>query len=714
MQVLDTKPSLIRFPIGPQEYYLIENRSVDPDGDGATAVFGTLDGRVVLYPTPQGDAANRPTYEYDYLLPSFVKTDGSAVGGGILVWHVNEAILFDEGRVLEDGSFWSNFENNSINTDFNRPGVSVLEADGLRDLGEAYSMYWTGTPYEYFHARKPILNDRGLFVNWSLQAWRPRLSSTTKPAMLASNGLGSMFYMDDISNPAPVMSFQLKTGLFEDLFTEVLPGYGKPGMPINTSYSDISIPYYSAGGMTLYSYLNESWQDLLGPSPMPWVAFDYPLVSVDSNSDGFEELVGVVGNRMYFMDFADTNISSHSITFPDSLSQPFTMDNAVYAHSSCCLYKIRDFEIEDYISIDGIKKVAAFDEHVLVLRQRDFSIYSTTDFNPEVNKWELPDDFGLYEPVVYQLSAEYPPGQIVVSPDYTVFLISDRGDIYTFNGLFGDYDDTPGPGYQGPHPLQKIFTNTTEYLPTELALFASGRDGACIAFGLGNRAYLLEAQGYLFPRFPVYLDQLTLAMGAHPRVLYLDNQIVILYPVTDQGYVALSMTGEVLPQKSLLYPCAEAAQTALREDYLHYDEQNHQLLWYYALRASGGSRTYIHSLPSEYNPILWSGFRNGESGAFSHKINGDMPGPSPVEFAAYVFPNPVKSGLFRLRLQGLGSPIKIDIFDISGSKVYSDKLFLYGSKHDLELDSAGLGSGVYIVHVNGSNAKKTFKFTVEK
>ncbi|MCK9584034.1 MAG: T9SS type A sorting domain-containing protein [Candidatus Cloacimonetes bacterium] len=709
MQGPQTKPGIIRFPIGPNEYYLIENRSVDPDGDGGTAVFGALDGRVVLYPTAFDDDGNNPTYEYDYLLPSFIKTDNSAVGGGILVWHVNEEIVYNEGSVLEDGSFWSNFENNTVNTSFNRPGVSVLEADGLRDLGEANSMYWTGTPYEYFHARKPLLNENGNFINWLLEPWRPRLSSVTKPAMLATNGLGSMFYLDDISDPAPVMSFKLKAGIFEELFTESLLGYARAGSPINTNFSELAIPYYGAKGLSLYSYMNESWQDLFGPSPMQTERFDYPLLSVDSNSDGYEELVGVQDKGMYFMDFADVNIAKHSIDFPDSISRPLAADNAVYTHSENCLYKITGFKIEDFVSIPGIKRIAAFEDHILVLRERDFSIYSSTDFEPEIDTWELPDDFGSYEPVIYQQTYEQTPGQIVASYDYKVFLISERGDIYVINGTWAD-DGTP----ERPHPLQKIFTNTTEYLPTELALFAQGRIDVRLAFGLGNRAYLLGANGYLFPGFPTYLDQLTLAQGQHPKVLNLQDQIVLLYPATDQGYVALSETGELLPQNSLLYPCAQAFEDASKQDYLYYDELNQHLLWYYALKASEGSRAYIHSLTAAKNPILWAGFRNGESGTFYHYIDADTPPPDPVDFAAYVFPNPVKSGIFRLRVLGAGSTIKVNIFNIAGSKVYSNRIIWADPKQDIELDAARFSSGVYIVHVKGNRAQKTFKFTVEK
>ena len=82
----DLVPHTYKIPLNSKEYILVENRNVDPDGDEGTAVFGALDGRVILYPTPFEDISPPPpTYEYDYLLPSFMKANGSAIGGGILV-----------------------------------------------------------------------------------------------------------------------------------------------------------------------------------------------------------------------------------------------------------------------------------------------------------------------------------------------------------------------------------------------------------------------------------------------------------------------------------------------------------------------------------------------------------------------------------------------------------------------------------------------------
>jgi len=59
-------------------------------------------------------------------------------------------VLFQQGVTNADGIFVSNFDNNSVNFDLSHRGVKVIEADGLDDLGNPYSWYWTGTPYELF------------------------------------------------------------------------------------------------------------------------------------------------------------------------------------------------------------------------------------------------------------------------------------------------------------------------------------------------------------------------------------------------------------------------------------------------------------------------------------------------------------------------------------------------------------------------------------
>lgn len=682
------KPNIIKFPINDSEYFLIENRSVDPDGDGLTAVYGTLDGRVVLYPTPNDDPTNTPSFEYDYLLPSFMSANGSVKGGGLLVWHVDERVLFQEGTFLSDGSFVTNFENNSVNTNFDRLGVSVLEADGLRDLGEPYSMYWTGTPYEYFHRYKPILNGEGLFVDWSFQPWRPTLSSHTKPAMQARNGLGSLYYLDEISSPEAVMSFTLKAGFFEEIYSARHASFLCPAPPINTSYSDISLPFYGPSGMTLYSYLYDGWSDMLGPSQMAETSFDYPLVALDNNDDEYMELSGIKGKNLYFMDFANVFINTHTLSFQDSISYPMTLGGDLYTHSRTELYDIRNFQVADTKQFSSIKTIAGDDEVILVLEDTDLHILEKETLQVLASV-TVPEAIGDYEPIIVTLPAQ----------TKSIYFFANSGNLYNY--LDGE--------------LKKIFTNDSAFLPTQMGGYIYDDTGVTILFALGNRAYLLGANGYIKSGFPRYLNELEAVPYMHPKAISISStRRVILFPIQSQGYIALWESGEPAPEYSLLYNAENSNDGKSFNEYIYFDEENSQLLWYNSQKNALGSSIYIHSLAFDENPILWSGARNGAGGAVIIPENLGESMPSPGAISAYVYPNPVKTGIFRLRIEGIFSLTDVYIYDISGKKVFERRQIHNGLIEDIELDSADLRTGVYIAYIKNSHGSKTIKFAIEK
>jgi len=685
-QSTSIKPSIIKFPINDHEYFLIENRSVDPDGDGFTAVYGALDGRVVMYPTPSSDPTNTPSYEYDYLLPSFMRADGSVEGGGLLIWHVDEKQIFEEGSFLSDGSFRSNFDNNTVNTNFNRPGVSVLEADGLRDLGEPYSMYWTGTAYEYFHGYKPILDTDGLFVNWSFQDWRPTLSAHTKPAMLARNGIGSLYYMDDISSPDAVMSFTLRAGFFEEVFSAQHSSALRPAPPVNTDFSEISLPFYDPSGMTLYSYMNDEWQDLMGSSDLEEAAFDFPLVAVDNNGDGYRELVGVKGSSLYFMDFANIDINTLSISFADSIFSPMPLGNDLYVHSRTALYHLQDHQVRASCGFASIRTIAGDDDLFLVLEDND--LYVLDRGNLEViDHVSVPESIGDYEPIIINDHAR------------TMYFFADSGNLYRYQN----------------YELRKIFTNDSAFLPTQMGAFFYDDTGVRIFFALGDRAYILGHNGHIKRGFPRYLNSLEAMPHMHPRsILISPHQRVIFFPVESQGFVALWESGEPAQEYSLLFNAEKSSDGKSFNDYLCFDEANSQLLWYNSQHSASGSSVYIHSLGFDENPILWSGARNGAGGSVIVPEDLGESTPSPSRINAYVYPNPVKSGVFRLRIERAFSPIDVYIYDVSGKKVFERKNLQNGLIEDIELDSAKFSTGVYIAYIKNWHAKKTIKFAIEK
>ncbi len=132
---VERNPDVRRVTLSGDEFLLLENRYLAPadtvelDQDSLT--------RVILGPK------SPDRYEYDALLP----------GGGVLVWHVDDSVIpySTSLRINPDYGF---------NTNWDRLGVSVLEADGMADLGDPGSPYLFGAPFDpWFLSNNPTLSD---------------------------------------------------------------------------------------------------------------------------------------------------------------------------------------------------------------------------------------------------------------------------------------------------------------------------------------------------------------------------------------------------------------------------------------------------------------------------------------------------------------------------------------------------------------------------
>lgn len=124
---------LFKIPITSDEYFLIENRLDDlPDSMGDTLKVGIDQERgVVLGPVDPFEEPPVLNHEYDFLLP----------GPGMLIYHI------DDTRVEPGLMPWD-----TVNYDRHRRGVAVEEADGIMDLGNLLSYYWSGSKYDPFFA----------------------------------------------------------------------------------------------------------------------------------------------------------------------------------------------------------------------------------------------------------------------------------------------------------------------------------------------------------------------------------------------------------------------------------------------------------------------------------------------------------------------------------------------------------------------------------
>lgn len=111
---------VLRVPLSGEEYYLIENRLDDLNGNGSITLQRDQETGVILGP------AAVDTLEYDHLEP----------GPGALVWHVDESVADFFGPRADPGY--------GLNTNPGRFGLQIIEADGLDDLGDFNSPYALG------------------------------------------------------------------------------------------------------------------------------------------------------------------------------------------------------------------------------------------------------------------------------------------------------------------------------------------------------------------------------------------------------------------------------------------------------------------------------------------------------------------------------------------------------------------------------------------
>jgi len=169
---------LFKIPITSDEYFLIENR-LDDIGHDQTVVIEQERG-VVLGPVdPDCTEPICPVnHEYDFLLP----------GPGMLIYHI------DDTRVLPGLMPWD-----TVNADRHRLGVAVEEADGIMDLGNIMSFYWSGSRYDPFFAE-----NNGTF-SWD-----------TYPSTDTNMGARTYVAVDNISGTGDVMTMDVRFDRWKD------------------------------------------------------------------------------------------------------------------------------------------------------------------------------------------------------------------------------------------------------------------------------------------------------------------------------------------------------------------------------------------------------------------------------------------------------------------------------------------------------------------
>ncbi|MCD6176450.1 MAG: hypothetical protein J7K29_01265, partial [Candidatus Cloacimonetes bacterium] len=315
--ITDSSAYIIKIPLSETEYLLVENRQVDPDGDGGAYPWLSADNRVVLYPTyPDPNPNYDPTYEYDYLLPGWISNDYYSYGGGLLIWHIDEKILYEN----------NNYQNNTVNIRHSSRAVKIIEADGLDDIGNTSSMFWKGTPFEPFYKYYPLFDDEGWFIGWDNDyivnnngeiefigtLFNDEFNSSSKPALMTNDGDPFLYSIYDISSCSVeygmerTMSFKFGANLFD--VTQKIAKFDSIRAigHIGNLNGYPTFPVINEDGIDFISYVDQSWQDTLDVD----ITYDstptQQILSFDVDDDGDDE--------SYFV-----NNSELSIISPDAI-----------------------------------------------------------------------------------------------------------------------------------------------------------------------------------------------------------------------------------------------------------------------------------------------------------------------------------------------------------------------------------------------------------
>ena len=193
--------SIYKIFISGKEYFLVENRNRDANGNGQTIHFVKGGVRDSMNFTQDVDGFNSSDIwklkgsitdvdELDWSVPG-IKNDTANFQGGILVWHIDENVID------------ANIASNTINTDINHRGVDVEEAKGSQDIGVVVS-----TPLG------DIISD-GFFVDFwydgnhyrPANIYRNEFNQTSFPNSKSYSNIDSRVCLSAFSQIGPTMTF---------------------------------------------------------------------------------------------------------------------------------------------------------------------------------------------------------------------------------------------------------------------------------------------------------------------------------------------------------------------------------------------------------------------------------------------------------------------------------------------------------------------------
>jgi len=646
-----SRPAIIKVPISPTEYFLIENRQQDVKHKD-TIIVDVEDG-IPIYV----DEA-----EYDFFLP----------GSGILIWHVDERVI------------WDNYEYNEVQIDPEHKGIDLEEADGLQH----FDGWFYGDTLEYYGSKfDPFFvggNDRfGPFTSPSSKSYygftRIGVEVRSKPDTLMN--LGFTFDLYQPGFPIEIPGDPKITGIRSgDLDRD-----GSPEIVVSTAFGSIYVFRSDGSGYLHPSGFFGSMRDTLLR----------PAVTGDLDSDGRDEVVGLVDFELKAFDDDGTVMEGFPVRVPTEVytgALLFDLDNdggpeIIFGGSDRRLYayhgdgsKVEKFPIELSAEIYTDPVVFDYDQRIIVAAAADGRLFY------------IDKDGIVSDRVVVPPNVAFTRNGILVE-DFDrdgkneVFVAQGNGDLY-----LADMDSIRD-GWPVWVELKDTFFISALGDPDHdgfLEIFVFGRD----------RIYGLNPNGSFMTGFPILTDTL---VGPPLLLGTMEGKTYLFY-----GGSGLSIKASRKDSFSFspLFGFGGFSSPGILID-LDQDRD------YELVAGSDSGFVYAWDLPID--EVHFS----GEGDRYEGEVYISKSPNNRVITGLYLYPNPASEKAvvrFKLHQEAKVEVMVIDVLGRRCSDVIEVKGLMVGEENRQPLNLSSLSPGVYILRLVATTSDRDethfFRFAV--
>jgi hypothetical protein len=684
--------AIYKVPISAREYFLLEGRFRDPGLNGQrlkTAVGGRAIEKGFLTDTlgfnetntTRIDGVVTDVEDIDWSLPSGISERGDTLRGGILIWHIDE-------NVIEAG-----LATNTVNTDPNHRGVSLVQANGAQDIGQTIhtilgDVIGEGTALDYWFQENPS------------PVYKNEFTSTSFPNSKSYSGANSHIFISDFSKQSPVMTCRVQIG---DGNVKPLPGFPKyvgqvheHEAPTHGSLNaDVNEEIILNASGQLYAFTT-SGLSLLNNSTGLFSTFGGKFQPAVVSSGPTVSVIGVGDSTIYMFKVSDSNNDGladtlFSVKLKDKISTPPLLHNGrIYVGgSSGRVYVVNDRGILD-TAVYVLSAAPGYPVSALVSAD---SVWVATAgkevFASNGRRWKFEDD------IISCAAGDLDGNQI---PDIAVQTVWNEISVFNINEQ----------NYRSFSPKRRIGNDYPSRDPHPVIADING-DGLreAIAWDF-DKTYALNYSGAVVDNFPISRSD-SVFFGGSPVVGDVDGD-------GKQELVISTLDGQIFAYKSdgqvaQGFPLA-TGKAVVSSPLLFVDATGRMLLFacctdgYVYGWDLGGSRTQASV---QWGNLLHDPYHANCSNSV---IGSRVPKPFAdlvPQSQAYNWPNPVYGSTTKIRYYlTSSSAISIKIFDLAGEKV--DEISAGGTggiDNEVEWNVSNVQSGVYIARIEAKTTSST-------